>query len=96
MKIEIGKKEFELKFTLGAWRRLNQAGITPMNLEEKTVESPGETIFQLVKCALTNQSAEDFPTDDFIAENLDMSVAEKLKEAIAETTPMIKDDDPKN
>ena len=91
MEILVGNKKAEVKFTIGAWKRLKEKGITPSNIEDKLNEDIGETLFNLVRCSLTKESGGSI-TDEYIEENVDLSICDSLMKAIQSTTPVMKEE----
>ena len=93
MKLIINGKEAEIKFTIGAWKKLKQEGVTPINIEEKVKEDVGDTLFKLIKCSLTKEYKETIQDEDI--EELDINIINTLIKEMTEQTPSIETDDGK-
>lgn len=96
MRLKIGEKECEFKFSIGTWRRLKKENITPMNLEERIIEDPAEVTFQLIKNTVIPKENEEPISDEYIENNTDFTILKQLLDEIRTQTPKLKDDEPKN
>ena len=81
-KLNINGKEYDLKFTIGFWRRIKEAcGITKQNFEEKLNENFGEYATQIVIHSIVGNEKPELKT---IEESLEWSVVDAFESAMIE------------
>ena len=78
--LKVNGKDYELKFTLGFWRKIKEAcGVTNTNLEAKINEDFGTVVPLII---LNSIQGEEIPTLQEIEDCLDRSVIDVIEQAL--------------
>lgn len=85
--IDIGEKQFSLKYTLESWKKLKEnCGITPQNAQEKLNEDPASTLSSLVYYGILPKEREGISAQE-IDENTSFEAVDIVLEAIKQNLP---------
>jgi len=77
--LNIGGKDYELRFTIGFWKRMKEFGIDQKNLETKLQEDFGTVAPQVILASIVG---ENRPIAEEIDESLDRSVMDVFEQAV--------------
>lgn len=81
--VKIGEKEYELKFTIGFWKKIKEVSdVTADNLEEKLREDFGNVATQIVHWGAFYANPGDEPSIEDIENSLDRSVMDAIEQAV--------------
>ena len=81
--VKIGEKSYELKFTIGFWKKLKEVcDLTVDNLETKLNEDFANVAAQIVHWGSHYSNKDNVASIDDIEENLDRSVLDVIEQAL--------------
>ena len=81
--VTINGKEYELRFTIGFWKKIKEAaGVTSINLEKMLQEDFGVIAPQVVMWGIHYSSPLDVPSIQDIESQLDRSVLDAIEQAV--------------
>ena len=81
--VKIKGKEYELKFTIGFWKKIKEvADVTQDNLEKRLQEDFGEIAIQIVAWGTYYANPESVPKVEDIEMELDTSVMDVIEQAV--------------
>lgn len=82
VKINIAGKEYQIKLTIGFWRRVKEElGIDNRNIETKIVDDFGVVAPKVILAAIVGS---DKPSVQDIEDSLDRSIMDKIEDALIE------------
>lgn len=77
--LTIAGKEYELRFTIGFWKRMKELDVSPRNMETRLQEDFGTIAPKII---LASVVGEEKPTLSEIEDGLDHSVMDVFEQAI--------------
>ena len=81
--VKIKGKEYELKFTIGFWKKIKEvADVTQDNLEKRLQEDFGEVAIQIVAWGTYYANPDFVPKVEDIEMELDTSVMDVIEQAV--------------
>jgi len=81
--VKIKDKEYELKFTIGFWKKIKEvADVTQDNLEKRLQEDFGEVAIQIVAWGTYYANPGSVPKVEDIEMELDTSVMDVIEQAV--------------
>jgi len=81
--INILDKQYELKFTIGFWKKIKEVcEVTSANMQQKLEEDFGNVCSQIIYYGCYYANKENCPTLEDIENNLDRSVCDAIEQAL--------------
>ncbi len=87
IKIKIGEKDYQLKYTLESWKKLKEEyDITPINFEEQVNKDAAGSVSAMIYFGLLPADRKNLTRDEIDA-SLGFDAADKVNEACIESMP---------